>query len=54
MSRPRVYSETSIPSFFKCDFLLTWNCAHLANANKFKHIQRVNTMLGLGSMSLDW
>jgi hypothetical protein len=31
----------------KCDFLVTWNCQHLANANKFGHIRRVNTMLGL-------
>ena len=29
------------------DFLVTWNCRHLANANKFGHIRRVNTMLGL-------
>ena len=28
-------------------FLVTWNCQHLANANKFGHIRRVNTMLGL-------
>jgi hypothetical protein len=34
-------------SHFKCDFLLTWNCEHLANANKFQHIRRINTMLGL-------
>jgi len=34
-------------SHHKCDFLLTWNCAHLANANKFGHIRRVNALLGL-------
>ena len=28
----------AIASFHKCDFLLTWNCQHLANANKFGHI----------------
>jgi len=27
--------------------LVTWNCDHLANANKFDHIRRVNTILGL-------
>jgi len=27
--------------------VVTWNCQHLANANKFGHIRRVNTMLGL-------
>ncbi len=25
---------------------LTWNCAHLPNANKFEHIRHINTMLG--------
>jgi len=37
----------AVASFHKCDFLVTWNCRHLANANKFGHIRRVNTMLGL-------
>lgn len=37
----------AIASYYKCDFLLTWNCRHLANANKFGHIRRINTMLGL-------
>ena len=37
----------AVASYHKCDFLLTWNCNHLANANKFRHIRRVNTLLGL-------
>ena len=37
----------ALASFHKCDFLVTWNCRHPANANKFGHIRRVNTMLGL-------
>jgi len=37
----------AIASFHKCDFLVTWNCQHIANANKFGHIRRVNTLLGL-------
>ena len=37
----------ALASFHKCDFLVTWNCRHLANANKFGHIRRVNTILGL-------
>lgn len=37
----------ALASYHKCDFLLTWNCQHLANANKFGHIRRVNTLLGL-------
>nr|VFJ51208.1 MAG: PIN domain-containing protein [Candidatus Kentron sp. FM]VFJ51316.1 MAG: PIN domain-containing protein [Candidatus Kentron sp. FM]VFK08884.1 MAG: PIN domain-containing protein [Candidatus Kentron sp. FM] len=34
-------------SYHKADFLLTWNCRHLANANKFHHIRVVNFELGL-------
>jgi predicted nucleic acid-binding protein len=30
-----------------CDFLVTWNCKHLANAGKFGQIHRVNDMMGL-------
>ena len=39
-------------SFHRCDFLVTWNCRHIANANKFGHIRRVNGMLGLGNPAL--
>jgi predicted nucleic acid-binding protein len=34
-------------SFYKIDFLLTWNCNHLANANKRQHIRVINTRLNL-------
>ena len=34
-------------SYYGCHFLLTWNCVHLANANKFAHIRHVNHLLGL-------
>jgi predicted nucleic acid-binding protein len=37
----------ALASYHRCDFLVTWNCAHLANANKFGHIRRVNALLGL-------
>lgn len=37
----------ALASYHRCDFLVTWNCRHLANANKFGHIRRVNAMLGL-------
>lgn len=37
----------ALASYYRCDFLVTWNCKHLANANKFGHIRRINTMLGL-------
>ncbi len=42
----------AIASNHKCDFILIWNCQHLANANKFAHIRRVNAMLGLFVPSL--
>jgi hypothetical protein len=42
----------ALASYHRCDFLLTWNCRHLANANKFAHIRRVNGILGLFVPSL--
>lgn len=42
----------ALASYNKCDFLLTWNCRHLANANKFGHIRRLNSILGLVVPSL--
>lgn len=35
----------ALASFYGCDFLVTWNCKHLANANKFDNIARVNGIL---------
>jgi predicted nucleic acid-binding protein len=37
----------ALASYQKSDYLLTWNCKNLANANKFTHIKRINTLLGL-------
>ena len=34
-------------SFYKIDFLLTWNCNHLANANKKQHIRIINNRLNI-------
>jgi predicted nucleic acid-binding protein len=42
----------ALASLHKCDFLLTWNCKHLANANKFDHIRRINGLLGLATPNL--
>jgi hypothetical protein len=42
----------ALVSYHKCDFLLAWNGQHLANANKFAHIRRVNTLLGLFTPAL--
>jgi predicted nucleic acid-binding protein len=37
----------ALASVHGCDILLTWNCDHLANANKLGHIKRVNRRLKL-------
>lgn len=37
----------ALASFYACDYLLTWNCKHLANARKADHIEQVNRRLGL-------
>jgi len=39
----------ALASFYSLDVLLTWNCKHLANPNKFGHIDRVNDELGLST-----
>ncbi len=40
-------AHLALASYYKCDFLVTWNCKNIANANKFDHIRRINGMLGL-------
>ena len=37
----------ALASYFHVDILLTWNCKHLANPNKFGHIHKVNAELSL-------
>ncbi len=32
----------ALASCHKCDYLLTWNCQHLANPNKFRQIRLCN------------
>lgn len=39
----------ALASHYAMDVLLTWNCKHLANPNKFDHIDRGNAELGLRS-----
>ena len=34
-------------SYYDIQYLLTWNCNHLANANKKRHIRVINGRLGL-------
>jgi predicted nucleic acid-binding protein len=37
----------ALASHYKCDFIVTWNCKHLANPNKFAHVRHLNQLLGL-------
>jgi len=37
----------AMASFHKIDVLITWNCRHIANPNKFNHIRIINYELGL-------
>lgn len=39
----------ALASYYKTDFLLTWNCKHLANVRKLQHIRMVNFELGLAT-----
>ncbi len=38
----------AIASYYNVSVLLTWNCKHLANPNKFGHIEKLNLELGIG------
>lgn len=40
-------AHLAVASYHSMDYLLTWNCKHLANALKFDHIQKINLKLGL-------
>jgi hypothetical protein len=40
-------AHLAVASYHGVDYLLTWNCRHLANANKFEHIRVINRRLGL-------
>ncbi|NJL28775.1 MAG: type II toxin-antitoxin system VapC family toxin [Thermoanaerobaculia bacterium] len=42
----------AIASFHRVDFLLTWNCTHLANANKIERIRLLNYDIGLPTPAL--
>lgn len=37
----------AMASVHRIDFLLTWNCQHLANANKIRHLTVLNGRLGV-------
>jgi predicted nucleic acid-binding protein len=42
----------AVASYYGCDYLLTWNCRHLANANKYRHMRRINAMIDLATPNL--
>jgi predicted nucleic acid-binding protein len=42
----------AVASYYGSDYLVTWNCKHLANANKYRHMRRVNAMLDLVTPNL--
>jgi hypothetical protein len=42
-------AHLALASMYSVDFLLTWNCRHLANVNKIQHIEVLNGRLGLSS-----
>jgi hypothetical protein len=39
-------------TWYRIQFLLTWNCKHLANANKFEHVQVLNSRRRLVSPAI--
>lgn len=50
MPRPPVRDayRVAFASFYRMDFLLTWNCTHLANINKAVHLEALNARMHLG------
>jgi hypothetical protein len=42
----------ALATWHGCDVLVTWNCRHLANANKTAHIHRINGGLGFDTPQL--
>lgn len=42
----------AVASYYGSDYLVTWNCRHLANANKYRHMRRINAMLDLTTPTL--
>jgi predicted nucleic acid-binding protein len=42
----------ALASYYRMDYLWTWNCRHLANANKIKHLEVLNVQMGLSIPAL--
>lgn len=37
----------ALAGFYRMDYLLTWNCRHLANVNKFQRLEIINQAMGV-------
>jgi hypothetical protein len=44
---PADAAHLAYASYFSCEYLLTWNCRHIANHNKEAHLRVINGRLGL-------
>lgn len=42
----------AVATYWKCDIRASWNCKHIANANKTDHIRQVNAQLGYDTPKL--
>jgi predicted nucleic acid-binding protein len=42
----------ALASYYRLDYLLIWNCRHIANANKTRHLELINERLGLSAPRL--
>lgn len=40
--------HVAIASWYRVDYLLTWNCRHIANANKTRHLEALGLKMHLG------
>jgi len=40
-------AHLAFAAHYRMDYLLTWNCKHLANARKEDHLRRINDQFGL-------
>ena len=43
--KPRLYLETTACSY-EIDYLVTWNCAHIANAEIRRRLTAINATIG--------
>ena len=44
--------HVAVASCYRMDYLLTWNCRHLANANKTRRLEELNEKMGLSTPQL--